>query len=64
MIQNGYMSADACCYVTSLYRSRYNWQIVRGARPLYIDNDGPRWKLPPAWELHDGVRIDNLEHNI
>lgn len=64
MIQNGYMSADAVCYVSSLYQSRYNWQIVRGVRPLYIDNDGPRWKLPPAWEHHDGVRIDNLEHNV
>ena len=64
MIQNGYMSADAICYVTSLYQSRYNWQVVRGERPLYIDNHGPRWKLPPAWEHHDGVRIDNLEHNV
>ena len=64
MVLNGYMSADACCYVASPYRSRYNWEIVRGVRPLYVDNDGPRWKLPPDWEHHDGVRIDNLEHNI
>ena len=64
MIQNGYMSADAYCYVSSLYRSRHNWEIVRGTRPLYVDNDGPRWKLPPDWEHHDGVRIDNLNHNL
>lgn len=64
MIQNGYMSADAYCYVTSLYHSRHNWELIRGTRPLYVDSDGPRWKLPPTWEHHDGVRIDNLNHNL
>ena len=64
MVQNGYMSADAYCYATSMYHSRHDWELVRGTRPLYVDNDGPRWKLPPDWEHHDGVRIDNLNHKL
>ena len=30
----------------------------------YIDSNGPRMKLPPAWEHYKGVRIDGLEHNF
>ena len=64
LVINGYMSADAYCYVESPYQSRYNWQIVRGEPAAYIDSDGPRMKLPPVWEHYEGVRIDGLEHNF
>lgn len=63
MVINGYMSADTYCYVESPYHSQYNWRIIRGEQPGFIDSNAPRTLLPPDWTRHAGVRIDNLEHD-
>ena len=62
MVINGYTSGDAYCYIDmdSLYPSKYNWRIVRGEATSCLHSEEFRWKMPPDWRVHEGVRIDNL----
>ena len=43
----GYSSADAFCYTTIEYVSRYIWQIVRGEPAKFAHHDPVRLRLPP-----------------
>jgi len=56
----GYQAADAVCHVDIPYRSRHKWQIVRGRPSPHVHTEEGTWKLPPDWNAHAGIRIDNL----
>lgn len=56
----GYQAADAVCYVDVPYRSRYKWHLVRGRPAATVHAEARDWKLPPDWNAHAGIRIDNL----
>ena len=60
MVLAGYASADTVSYAGVPYRSRYRWRIVEGEPVREVHSDAMRLKLPPDWEAHEGVRIDNL----
>lgn len=56
----GNQSADAVCYADIPYRSRHRWTIVRGKPSPFIHAEPGVWKMPPNWNAHAGIRIDNL----
>ena len=56
----GYQAADAVPLFEIPYRSRYRWRVVRGASSGRVHLEDDRWRMPPDWSGHDGVRIDNL----
>ena len=60
MVLAGYASADTVSFAGLPYRSRYRWRIVEGEPTRAIHSDAQRLKMPPDWESHQGVRIDNL----
>ena len=62
MVISGYLSADSFCYVdmAALFPSKYSWQIVHGEPAAYIHTEELHQKMPPDWQSHEGVRIDNL----
>ena len=60
MVLAGYASADTVSYAGVPYKSRYRWRIVEGEPTREIHSDALRLKLPPDWDAHEGVRIDNL----
>ena len=60
MVVAGYASADTVSYAGVPYRSRYRWRIVAGESTREIHSDAQRLKLPPDWDAHQGIRIDNL----
>ena len=55
-----YASADTVSYAGVPYRSRYRWRIVAGEPTREIHCDAQRLKMPPDWDAHQGIRIDNL----
>ena len=60
MVLAGYASADTVSFAGVPYKSRYRWQIVQGKATREIHSDAQRLKMPPDWDSHQGVRIDNL----
>lgn len=60
MVLAGYASADTVSYADVPYKSRYRWRVVAGEPTREIHCDAQRLKMPPDWETHQGVRIDNL----
>ena len=60
MVLAGYASADTVPYAGIPYRSRYRWRIVAGEPTREIHSDAQRLKMPPDWDAHQGIRIDNL----
>ncbi|MBC6440669.1 MAG: phytanoyl-CoA dioxygenase family protein [Rhodospirillales bacterium] len=56
----GYQSADTACFAEIPYRSRHRWTIVRGRSAPTIHAEDRVWKMPPDWDRHAGIRIDNL----
>lgn len=60
MVLAGYSNADTVSYTDIPYRSKYRWQIVRGAATQYVHSQEFRMKTSPDWSAYDGVRIDNL----
>ena len=60
MLLAGYASADTVSFAGVPYKSRYRWRIVEGEPTRSIHSDAQRLKMPPDWDSHQGVRIDNL----
>ena len=60
MVLAGYASADTVSFAGVPYKSRYRWQIVQGEATREIHSDAQRLKMPPDWDSHQGIRIDNL----
>ena len=60
MVLAGYASADTVSFAGVPYRSRYRWRIVAGEATREIHSDAQRLKMPPDWDSHQGIRIDNL----
>lgn len=64
MLVNGYQAADCKPVMEIPYRSVHRYEIVRG-RPTERARAEPwRMRLPPDWDRHAGVRIDDLENRI
>ena len=60
MVLAGYASADTVSFAGVPYKSRYRWRIVEGEPTRAIHSDAQRLKMPPDWDSHQGIRIDNL----
>ena len=60
MVLAGYASADTVSFAGVPYKSRYRWRIVEGEPTHEIHSDAQRLKMPPDWDSHQGIRIDNL----
>ena len=60
MVLAGYASADTVSFAGVPYKSRYRWRIVAGEATRAIHSDAQRLKMPPDWDSHQGIRIDNL----
>ena len=60
MVLAGYASADTVSFAGVPYKSRYRWRIVAGETTRAIHSDAQRLKMPPDWDSHQGIRIDNL----
>ena len=60
MVLAGYASADTVSFAGVPYKSRYRWRIVEGEATREIHSDAQRLKMPPDWDAHQGIRIDNL----
>ena len=60
MVLAGYASADTVSFAGVPYKSRYRWRIVAGEPTRAIHSDAQRLKMPPDWDSHQGIRIDNL----
>ena len=60
MVLAGYASADTVSFAGVPYKSRYRWHIVQGEATREIHSDAQRLKMPPDWDAHQGIRIDNL----
>ena len=42
------------------YESRYRWRIVAGEATRRIHCNAQHLEMPPDWNSHQGIRIDNL----
>ena len=60
MVLAGYASADTVPFAGIPYKSRYRWRIVAGEPTREIHSDAQRLEMPPDWDRHQGIRIDNL----
>ncbi len=60
MVLAGYASADTVSFAGVPYKSRYRWRIVAGEATRAIHSDAQRLKMPPDWDSHQGIRIDDL----
>lgn len=63
MVIVGYNACDTKTYIDIPYRSRYRWRVVSGNPSNKIHREKIDLKMPPDWNTHNGVRIDNLVQN-
>jgi ectoine hydroxylase-related dioxygenase (phytanoyl-CoA dioxygenase family) len=62
MLVNGYQATDCKPVVEIPYRSRHRYATVRGRPTDRARAEAWTMRLPPDWDRHAGVRIDNLNN--
>lgn len=62
MLVNGYQAADCKPIVEIPYKSRHRYEIVRGRATDRARAEAWTMRLPPDWDRHAGIRIDNMEN--